>query len=132
MSYEVLIRGLEVQAQIGVSKEERLLARPLVIDLDLSVEGAALVSDDVQDTVDYGAVCVLVSELVGQRPRKTLERLAYEIVERLLDTFPSVTQATIELFKPNPPVLANAASAGVRLVKTRANHRNDAECHPNG
>ena len=46
-------------------------------------EPDALVTDRVEDTVDYGEVCQVIALLAQQRSYKTLERLCAVIAERL-------------------------------------------------
>ena len=57
----VELRGLVVPALIGVLPEELDRRQPLEVDLDVHVDiGAAAVSDELTDAVDYGAVCAAV------------------------------------------------------------------------
>jgi dihydroneopterin aldolase len=52
------LRGLRVVGRVGVLDLERSQDQPLEVDLELAVYLAtAGASDDLADTVDYGAVC---------------------------------------------------------------------------
>ena len=60
------LRGLRVTARVGVLPIEREQAQPLEVDLDVVVDlAAAGASDDLADTVHYGAVCDAVVRAIG-------------------------------------------------------------------
>ena len=56
----------------------------LELERDLTVAGR---SDQLADTVDYGAVYQVVREVMEGPPRNLLERLAEDIAQRLLEEF---------------------------------------------
>ena len=80
------LRGLRLTAVVGVLPEERERAQPLELDLDVVVDlRTAGESDDLADTVDYGALCELLQALVlGDQPL-LLERLAERIAAAIAD-----------------------------------------------
>src|SRR5690606_20537256 len=52
------LRGLRLAGIVGVLPHEQAQAQPLELDLDISLDLApAGASDDLADTVDYGALC---------------------------------------------------------------------------
>ena len=82
------ISGLSLYTRHGVTEAEREIGQRLVIDLRMDVgECDATVTDRIEDTVDYGAVCELVTLVAQQRSYKTLERLCAAIADRLLDHY---------------------------------------------
>jgi dihydroneopterin aldolase len=123
-SYDIIIRGLDVEAIIGVSSEERAVQRKLSIDLELTVRGQATQTDSLEDTVDYAAVASLVSALSGSRPYNTLERLADFVCGELLATFSRADSVSLIVSKPNPPMAIEVTSCAVRLMKKRDNRSN--------
>ena len=50
-------------------------------------EPDALITDRVEDTVDYGEVCQVIALIAQQRSYKTLERLCAVIADRLASQF---------------------------------------------
>ena len=59
------LRGLRLSAIVGVLPHEREQAQPLELDLDIVVDLAtAGASDDLADTVDYGALCDAAERVV--------------------------------------------------------------------
>ena len=80
------IAGLSLYTRHGVTEAEREIGQRLVMDIRLEVgECDATVTDMVEDTVDYGAVCNVVALIAQQRSYKTLERLCSAVADRLPD-----------------------------------------------
>jgi dihydroneopterin aldolase len=81
----IVIRDLELDAQIGVTEEERAHPQRLLVtiemELDLSVAGR---TDAESATTDYARVAQMVRTLVTDRPRKLIEAVADEIADMIL------------------------------------------------
>jgi 7,8-dihydroneopterin aldolase/epimerase/oxygenase len=114
------LRSMRLVGVVGVLPEERTRAQPLELDLDLDVELApAGASDDLRDTVDYGAVCDRVAATVAEGAPALLERLAEEVAAAALDVDERIEAVTVALRKLRPPVPHDIESTGVRLTRTR-------------
>lgn len=113
------LRGLRVVATHGVLDEERVRAQPFELDLDLALDtAAAATSDDLADTVDYGAVLDTAARIVAGPPRRLLESVAVAVADALLAE-PRVRAVTVTLRKLRPPVAHDLDSAGVRVHRAR-------------
>jgi 7,8-dihydroneopterin aldolase/epimerase/oxygenase len=114
------VRGLRLMAVVGVLPEARTRAQPIEIDLDLVADlSAAGASDELDHTIDYGAVCDQVAATVaGNRPQ-LLERLARLVADAVLSGDPRVDDVTVVVRKLRPPVAHPVASTGVRVTRTR-------------
>lgn len=98
------ISGLSIFTHHGVTKAEQEVGQRLVFDLRLDVGSCdATLTDRVEDTVDYAAVCQEVALAAQQRSYKTLERLATAIADRLLDRF-DTHAVWVKAAKPEPPI----------------------------
>jgi len=73
-------------------------------------------TDDLADTVDYGAVCDAVSKIVSSESYQLLERLAQRIAE-VCRTDPRVVGVVIEVRKLEPPVAAQVDHVAVRIQR---------------
>jgi dihydroneopterin aldolase len=114
------LHGLRLDASIGVLPEERTATQPIEIDLDLDLDtSAAGASDDLADTVDYGAVCDAVEALVGEGHVQLLEALAERITSRVLLLDPRLTAVTVAVRKLRPPVPQELRTSGVRITRRR-------------
>lgn len=109
------ISGLSLYTHHGVSEAEREIGQRLLLDIRLEVgECDATVTDLVEDTVDYGAVCDTVSLVAQQRSYKTLERLCSAIADRLLDRY-AAEEVWVKAAKPEPPIALPVSEVSVEV-----------------
>ena len=113
----ILISGLRELGVHGVLPEEQLRPQPFEVDLELIVDvSAAGASDDLEDTVDYSAVCDAVSRVVSSEQYRLLERLATRIAE-VCRADPRVVGVVVEVRKLHPPVRALVNHVAVRVER---------------
>jgi dihydroneopterin aldolase len=109
------ISGLSLYTHHGVSEAEREIGQRLLLDIRLEVgECDATVTDLVEDTVDYAAVCETVSLVAQQRSYKTLERLCSAIADRLLDRY-AAEEVWVKAAKPEPPFALPVSEVSVEV-----------------
>lgn len=100
----VEVSGLSLYTRHGVSDAERELGQRLVIDVEFELGDCdAVVTDRVEDTVDYADVCEQVALAAQERSYKTLERLCNAIAERLIDRY-GADSVRVKAAKPEPPI----------------------------
>ncbi len=115
------LRGLRIAGVVGVLPHEQAQAQPLELDLDLVLDLApAGASDDLQDTVDYGAVCAVVEQVVTATSFALLEALAARIATALIGGDGRLDAVTVAVRKLRPPVAQHLDTSGVRITRTRA------------
>jgi dihydroneopterin aldolase len=103
-SVSIDITGLSVYTHHGVTAAEREIGQRLVLDVRFDVgEPDALITDRVEDTIDYGEVCQVIALIAQQRSYKTLERLCAVIADRLATQF-GAESVTVKAAKPEPPI----------------------------
>jgi dihydroneopterin aldolase len=113
----ILISGLRELGVHGVLAEEQTRPQPFRVDLELLVNAtAAGESDDLDDTVDYSAVCEAVARVVASESYRLLERLATRIAE-VCRSDPRVLAVVVEVRKLHPPVRASLEDVGVRIER---------------
>jgi dihydroneopterin aldolase len=114
------IRDLRVVGTHGVLPEERQRAQPLSLDIVAWVDMfAAQHSDDLSDTVDYGALAHLAENVVAQQSYRLLEALAGRLADALLITDPRLRAVEVTVRKLRPPLALDIASTGVRVLRSR-------------
>ena len=114
------VSGLSLYTHHGVSAAEREVGQRLVLDIRLEVgECDATVTDMVEDTVDYGAVCNTVALVAQQRSYKTLERLCSAIADRLLDDY-EAEEVWVKAAKPEPPIALSVGEVSVEVWRQAA------------
>jgi dihydroneopterin aldolase/2-amino-4-hydroxy-6-hydroxymethyldihydropteridine diphosphokinase len=114
------INGLRILALVGVLDHERLARQPLEVDLSLGVDlHDAGLSDDLDDTANYGAVSEAVVATVEASSDLLLERLAARIATVALG-FTGVEEVTVTVTKLRPPIPADVDTTAIRITRTRA------------
>ncbi len=98
----VVLKGLQLFGYHGWLPEER--AAGGVFTIDLRLELAAPVRDELGATVDYAEVLKAIRELNEAREFKLIETFAQEIARTVLARFPAVTGVEVEVHKPRPPL----------------------------
>ncbi len=100
----VEVTGLSLYTRHGVTEAERELGQRLVIDVEFELGDCdAVVTDRVEDTVDYADVCEQVALAAQERSYKTLERLCNAIAQRLIDRY-GADSVRVKAAKPEPPI----------------------------
>lgn len=100
----VEISGLSLYTHHGVSDEEQKIGQRLLIDVRFDIgEPDALVTDRIEDTVDYAEVCQQIALIAQTRSYRTLERLCSVIADRLASQF-GAESVTVKAAKPEPPI----------------------------
>ncbi len=98
------VGGLSLYTRHGASDAEQEVGQRLVIDVTIELlDCDALVTDRLEDTVDYAEVCEQVSLAAQERSYRTLERLCAAIAERLTDRYGAET-VRVKAAKPDPPI----------------------------
>ncbi len=115
----VELNGLRVVAVCGVLESEQAQAQPFEIDVALHLDlRAAGDSDDLDDTVDYGALGEAIARIASEERFSLLERFAQRIADvSLADD--RVEAATVAVRKLRPPMAQDLDSSGVRIVRPR-------------
>ncbi|MGI8462021.1 MAG: dihydroneopterin aldolase [Solirubrobacterales bacterium] len=117
---EVELRGLSIFTHHGVTEAEREIGQRLVIDISFDVPDCdALLTDRIDDTVDYGDVADIVSLAATERSYKTLERLGHVICERLGERF-GCESVTVRAAKPEPPLPLAIEEVAVEVTRVAA------------
>jgi dihydroneopterin aldolase len=107
--------GLSLYTHHGVTAAEREIGQRLIVDARFDVgEVDALVTDRVEDTVDYGEVCHEIALVAQQRSYKTLERLCAVIADRLATKF-GAESVTVKAAKPEPPIALPVEEVSVEV-----------------
>lgn len=113
------LRGLVVNGICGALPEERERAQPLEIDLDVVVDlEPAGASDELDDTIDYGALTATIERIVLDGTPRLLERLAARIADAVL-TDRRVRSVTVSVRKLRPPVPQTMSTSGVTITRGR-------------
>ena len=85
----IRIEQLELEAHIGVTKEERSRSQRLVLNLSVWPRTPFdRLQDNLDRTVNYVELCRIARQFVENRADKLIETLASELASHLLGEFP--------------------------------------------
>ena len=124
---EVELRGLSIYTHHGVTDAEQEVGQRLEIDVSFDVPDCdAVLTDRIDDTIDYAEVCDIVALAATERSYRTLERLAHVIGERLAERF-GCEHVRVRAAKPEPPLPLSIEEVAVEVVHERALDEDDDE-----
>ncbi|HEX2194402.1 MAG TPA: dihydroneopterin aldolase [Candidatus Limnocylindria bacterium] len=128
MSDRISLRGMRFLGRHGVTLEERLEPQPIEVDVELEMDlERPSATDELADTIDYGAVFELVRGIVEQRSFRLLEALAGEVAGSLLgahgDDQPPMRAVEVRVRKPQAPLPGPFESVEVTLRRSGPTRR---------
>lgn len=104
MADRIELRGLTVRGNHGVFDHERADGQDFIVDITvwLDLSGAAA-SDELADTLDYGALAQRAAAIVSGPARNLIETVSAEIAEDVM-TDERVHAVEVVLHKPDAPI----------------------------
>ncbi len=113
------VRGIAATGHHGVFDFERRDGQRFVVDLVLGLDTApAAAGDDLDRTVDYGAVVSRVVDAVENDPVDLIETLAQRIADVCLAD-PRVAWTEVTVHKPEAPIDATFADVTLTITRSR-------------
>jgi len=122
---EVDLRGVSIYTHHGVSDAEQEVGQRLEFDLTFDVPDCdAVLTDRIEDTVDYAEVCDIVALAATERSYRTLERLAQVVGQRLVERY-GCESVRVRASKPEPPLPLSIQEVGVEVTQERTADEDD-------
>lgn len=116
---EVELRGISIYTHHGATEAEQEVGQRLEFDLTLDVPDCdAVLTDRLEDTIDYAEVCDVVALAATERSYRTLERLCHVVGERLVERF-GCESVRVRAAKPEPPLPLAIEEAAVEVTLER-------------
>jgi 7,8-dihydroneopterin aldolase/epimerase/oxygenase len=120
MTDRIELRGLAVRGHHGVFPEERRDGQTFVLDLTVWLDlAAAAASDELSDTLDYGALAQRAAAVLGGEPCDLIETVAGRIADDVL-TDHRVRAVEVVLHKPQAPIPLQFTDVAVVLTRESA------------
>lgn len=113
-SQRVFVRGLRLEMEIGVYGHEQGRTQPVVVDMELDVEGVG--HERLADTVNYEELAAIARQAASEGHVLLVEGMAERIARACLDDA-RVRRVRVRVEKPE--ALPRAAAAGFELVLER-------------
>ncbi len=117
---KIILMGLEFHGKHGCFPEEKKYSQKFIVDgvLHLDLEKAML-SDNLQNTVNYGEVFELIRIQVEEKNYNLIEKLTMEIIRDIFNYSELIQEITLKLIKPTPPVEGQYDYFAVEIRRTR-------------
>jgi dihydroneopterin aldolase len=116
---DVELQGLSIYTHHGVTEAEREVGQRVVLDVGFDVPDCdAVLTDRLEDTIDYSEVADIVALAATERSYRTLERLGHVIAERLMERF-GCDSVRVRAAKPEPPIPLAVEEVAVEVVRSR-------------
>ena len=113
------LRGITAYGHHGVYDFERERGQRFVVDIDCAVDlRPAAASDDLRQTLDYGALAQAIVTDIEAKPLNLIEALADRIARTCL-AFGPVQAVAVTVHKPDAPIPVTAADVAVTLTRSR-------------
>lgn len=112
------LEALQVKAHIGVEAAERAVLQDLEISFSVQFAQAPLgcVSDKIEDTCCYGAICDTLVAICKNQEFKLIEALTHTLAEALQAKLPSDACFELRVKKVSPPVHGLRGGATFRMM----------------
>ncbi len=104
MADRIELRGLRVRGHHGVYENERCDGQEFVVDVTVWIDlDRAAATDDLTETLDYGALAQRAAEIVGGPPKNLIEAVAGELAEDVMRD-DRIHAVEVVLHKPQAPI----------------------------
>lgn len=112
----IALTGIRGWAHHGVLDHEGELGQRFVADVVLEVDlAAAGTSDDLADTVDYGAVAATVHDRLTSPTHQLVEAVAADVAAAVLAHDRRITAVEVTVHKPHAPVTVDLDDVAVTI-----------------
>ncbi len=119
----IILTGMVFRGNTGVLLSEKSEGQDFIVDVELRMGRiAACESDDLAQTVDYGAVFHETGEIVERNSDDLIERLASRIARRILDAHPLVRSVAVTVKKPMAPIEGRFDHMAVSIERSREDY----------
>ncbi|BDY27450.1 dihydroneopterin aldolase [Mycolicibacterium mageritense] len=123
MADRIELRGLKVRGNHGVFDHERRDGQDFVVDITVWLDlAAAAASDDLTDTLDYGALAQRAADIVGGTPRNLIETVSAEIADDLMSD-DRLHAVEVVVHKPSAPIPLTFDDVAVVARRSRRGER---------
>lgn len=123
MTDRIELRGLTVRGNHGVFDHERVDGQDFIVDLTVWVDlTAAAASDDLADTLDYGALAKRAADIIAGPPRNLIETVSAEIADDVMDD-ERVHAVEVVVHKPHAPIPLSFNDVAVVARRSRRAER---------
>ncbi|WP_188207342.1 dihydroneopterin aldolase [Alkalibacillus aidingensis] len=120
---KIILNELMFYGYHGLFPEEKKLGQRFTVDLELYCDlKTAGESDQMEDSIDYGAVYQVAKNVVEGEAKNLIEAVAEEVANKMFQTFKHLEAIKVKVDKPGPPIPGYYQSAAVEIERERHQH----------
>ncbi len=118
MADQIHVTGIKAFGYHGVLPHEAVEGQEFIVDLAVSLDlSAASRSDNLDETVNYADLALIVYEnIVGERVQ-LIERLAGRIADQIKSSYPQIDSISVTVHKPDAPVTLDFDDISVTITR---------------
>jgi len=114
----IFIRGLRLEAQIGIYRRERTTTQPVEVDLEIALPGdRVFTSGKVSDTIDYARVADRLGQVAATTRFGLVEEMAQAFANLILAEF-AAPRVKVTISKLG--ILRDTSRVGISIERSRA------------
>jgi dihydroneopterin aldolase len=115
----IILHNMVFRGRHGVHPAERELGQRFEVDVELTLDlSQAMLSDALQDTIDYSRAYAIVREEVEEHQYQLVEALAGAMARRLLAELPAAA-VLVRVRKPQVPLPGVLSYTAVEIRRER-------------
>jgi len=113
----IFLNEVKVQTKLGVPEWERMVEQTIILDIEIGYDlSKACQSDDVADTIDYGAVVNRIRETLKENSFQLVEALAEHICQLILKEFNALN---VKVKVAKPAILSGLKALGIVIERSK-------------
>jgi dihydroneopterin aldolase len=113
----IFLSEVKVQTKLGVPEWERMTPQTIILDIEIGYDlSKACQSDDVNDTIDYGAVVSRVRDTLKENSFQLVEKLAEHLCQLILKEFNALS---VKIKVAKPTILPGLKALGVIVERSK-------------
>ena len=117
---KIILANLSFWGIHGVLPQEKTAKQEFIVHAEIGADlQRALESDEIADTVDYGAIYAVVRQTVEEESYALLEALAGRMIAKIL-SFARVESVKVRVEKVKAPLMPQGAAAAVEIERSKA------------
>jgi dihydroneopterin aldolase len=111
----IILREVKEQTKLGEPECQRMYEQTIILDIEIGYDlSKACQSDDVADTIDYGAVVNRVRETLKENSFQLVEALAEHICQLIFKEFGALS---VKVKVAKPAILPGLKALGVVIER---------------
>ncbi|MAJ98218.1 MAG: dihydroneopterin aldolase [Flavobacteriales bacterium TMED288] len=105
----------------GCMEEEGILGTEYIVNIELELNLVnSILSDKLEDTVDYVKVNSIVKKEIDKRS-KLIETVCGKIIKKINTEFENLISVLVEIKKTSPPINGNVKNVSIQLKSNKNN-----------